>query len=322
MTLPRFVATIVAIGIMVLSAGIVFGQNYPDKPIRVVTSAYGSGSDFVARLIAEELSTSLGKQLIVDNRGGSAVILAGIVAKAPPDGYTLLVFGSTFWLTPLMRDNPAYDPVRDFSPITLVVNSPSILVVHASVPAISVKELVALARAKPGVLNYGSGSNGAPTHLSVELFKAMAGVDIVRIPYKGTGPAVNALIGGQVQLMITGPAAVAQHVKSGRLRALAVASAQPSVLTPGLPTVAASGVPGYESASTGGVFAPAGTPAKIVNQLNQEIVRIINRADVKARFLNAGLETVGNTPEQFAAMVKSDMAKWGKLIKDAGIREE
>jgi tripartite-type tricarboxylate transporter receptor subunit TctC len=288
----------------------------------VVTSEYGSGSDFVARLIAQELTTRWEKQLIVDNRGGSALILAGIMSKAPPDGYTLLVFGSTFWLTPLMRDHSTYDPVKDFAPITLVVNSPSILVIHASVPANSVKELIDLAKAKPGVLNYGSGANGAPTQLSVELFKAMAGVDIVRIPYKGTGPAVNALLGGQVQLMITGPAAVAPHVKSGKLKALAVASAQPSQLTPGLPTVAASGLPGYESASTGGVFAPARTPLSIVNQLHQEIVRIINRPDVKAKFLNAGLETVGNTPQEFAAMVKADMVKWGKVIKDAGIRED
>ena len=322
MRLPRFVTSIFSLAAMALSTGGVFGQNYPDKPIRVVTSEYGSGSDFVARLIAQELTASFDKQVIVDNRGGSAVIHAGIVAKAPPDGYTLLVFGSTFWLTPLLRTNATYDPVRDFSPITLVVNSPAVLVVHASVPANSVKELIALAKAKPGALNYGSGPNGAPTHLSVELFKSMAGVEIVRIPYKGTGPAVTALLAGQVQMVITGPSAVAQHVKSGKLRALAVASAQPSVLAPELPTVSASGLPGYDAASTGGLFAPARTPASIVNQLHQEVVRIINRPEVRTRFLNTGLETVGNTPAQFAAMIKSDMSKWGKVIKDAAIRED
>jgi tripartite-type tricarboxylate transporter receptor subunit TctC len=243
------------------------------------------------------------------------------VSKAPPDGYTLLIDAASFWIGPLLQETP-YDPVKDFAPVTLTDSAPNVLVVNPSLPVKSVKELIALAKARPGELNYGSSSTGSTPHLAAELFNMMAGVKIVRVPFKGSGPAVISLLGGQVQLMFATAGSVAPHVKSGRLRALAVASLQPSALAPGLPTIAASGVPGYEAVAFEGMFAPAKTPVAIIDRLNQEIVRVLNRAEVKERFFNAGVETVGSTPEEFAAAIKSNVAKWGKLIKDAGIRDE
>ena len=243
------------------------------------------------------------------------------MSKAPPDGYTLLIDAASFWIGPLLQETP-YDPVKDFAPVTLTDSAPNVLVVNPSLPVKSVKELIALAKARPGELNYGSSSTGSTPHLAAELFNMMAGVKIVRVPFKGSGPAVISLLGGQVQLMFATAGSVAPHVKSGRLRALAVASLQPSALAPGLPTIAASGVPGYEAVAFEGMFAPAKTPVAIIDRLNQEIVRVLNRAEVKERFFNAGVETVGSTPEEFAAAIKSNVAKWGKLIKDAGIRDE
>ncbi|MBI3939178.1 MAG: tripartite tricarboxylate transporter substrate binding protein [Betaproteobacteria bacterium] len=320
MMLPRFSVWIFSVGMMVLAAGVVSGQAYPNKPIRIVAPEAGGGGDFAARLIALGLSGSLGQQVIVENRGGASGIIAGrTVAKAPPDGYTLLFYGSIFWIGALLQDVP-YDPVADFSPITLATSSPNILVVHPSLPVNSVKELIALAKARPGELNYAS-TTGSTPHLAAELFKAMAGVNIVRIPYKGAGPALNDLIGGQVQLMFPVAAAVTPHVKSGRLRALAVTSVEPSELVRGLPTVAAT-VPGYESVQMTAMFAPAKTPATIINRLNQEIVQVLNRADVKEKFFNAGAKVVGGSPEQLMATMKSEMARLGKVIKDAGIRAE
>ena len=319
MLIKRFVEWMFSIGMMVLGAGMVFGQNYPNKPIRIVASAAGGSGDFAARLIAQGLSGALSQQVVVDNRGG--VIPGEIVSKAPPDGYTLLIDAASFWIGPLLQETP-YDPVKDFAPVTLTDSAPNVLVVNPSLPVKSVKELIALAKARPGELNYGSSSTGSSPHLAAELFNMMAGVKIVRVPFKGSGPAVISLLGGQVQLMFATAGSVAPHVKSGRLRALAVASLQPSALAPGLPTIAASGVPGYEAVAFEGMFAPAKTPVAIIDRLNQEIVRVLNRAEVKERFFNAGVETVGSTPEEFAAAIKSNVAKWGKLIKEAGIRDE
>jgi tripartite-type tricarboxylate transporter receptor subunit TctC len=317
MQILRVVILMFPAGMMALGAGAASGQSYPSKLIRIVTAAPGSANDWGARLIAQELAPSLGQQLIVENRGGLG---AEVVAKAQPDGYTLLFYGGSVWLLPFLRDNVPWDPVRDFSPVTLALSSPNIVVVHPSLPVKSVKALIALARARPGELNYAAGTIGASPHLSTELFKAMAGVDIVRVGYKGTGPSVIALVGGEVHLMFAGLGSVAPHVKSGRLRALAVTSARPSALAPELPTVAAS-LPGYETASILGIFAPAKTPAAIINRLHQEIVRAINRTEVKERLFNAGVEVVGSSPEEFAATVKDDMARMGKVIKNAGIHE-
>ena len=319
MSRPRLVVWILSVGAMVLGAGVVCGQGYPSRPIRFVTTGIGASTDFAARMVAQGLTESVGWNVVVDNRG-STIVASETVSKAPVDGYTLLVTTDGHWRGPLLQKMP-FDPVKDFSPITLTSRSPNILVVHPSLPAKSVKELIALAKARPGELNYGAGAIGASTHMASELFRLMAGVDIVHIPYKSSGPAVIALLSGQLQLMFGTTGAVTPHIKSGRLRALAVSTLQPSALAPGLPTIAAAGnLPGYESASTAGVFAPAGTPEGIVNLLNEEIRRVLSRPEVKERFFNQGVEVLGTSPEQTAAFVKSDMATIAKVIRDAGIR--
>ena len=319
MSVKRFIGCVIPACTLLFGASTARGQTYPNKPIRIVTSAPGNGDDLAARLIAQGVAGAWGQQVVVDNRG---LIAVEIAAKAPPDGYTVLFYGSPMWLAPFMRESVPYDPVKDFSAVTWATVSPNILVVHPSLAVKSVAELVALAKAKPGELNYGTGSAGSTPHLAAALFKSMAGINIVRVPYKGSAPALTALIGGQLQFMFPSTSSVAPHLNSGRLKALAVTIAQPSALAPGLPTVAASGLPGYESASLLGAFAPAGTPAALINRLNQEMVRALMRTDAKERLFNFGVEAVGSSPEQFAAAVKSEMAKWGKVIRDAGIRDE
>ena len=313
----RLGTSVLLVGSTVLSSGIACGQNYPNKPIRIVTAGVGGGSDFTARLVAQKISAPLGQPVIVDNRSG--VVQGEIVSRAPPDGYTLLLAGGTFLIFPLL-EKTAYDPVTGFSPITLVVKEVSVIAVHPSIAAKSVKELVALAKARPGELNYASPGTGTTSHLTAELFKAMAGINVVHVAYKGSGPSINALIGGEVQLSFPSAASVAPHVKSNRLRALAVTSAEPSPLAPGLPTVAASGLPGYESVGMTALFAPAKTPAAIIGRLNEELVRFLRTAEAKETFFNNGVEAESSTPEQLAAAMKSDIAKWGKLIREIGLR--
>ena len=320
MLLSRLIVGMWPVGLMVLGAGAVCGQDFPNKPIRVVAGSLGGGSDFTARLIATGLSSSMGQSVLVDNRGGD-IIPGEIVAKAP-DGYTLLLTGSSFWLVPFLYKGVPWDPVRDFAPVTLAADSPNILSVHPSVAANSVKELIALAKAKPGGLNYSTGGAGGSSNLAAELFNSMAGVNIVRVTYKGGGPAALALASGEVQVTFATTSATTPHATSGKIRPLAVSSAQPSPLAPNLPTIAASGLTGYESGSSYGIFAPAKTPAAVINRLNQEIVRVINRRDVTEKFFNTGVRAVGSSPQELAATVKSEMAKYGKVIKDVGIRAE
>lgn len=317
---PRFVAALISIGFVAPGPGMASGPAYPNKPIRIVTAAVGGNNDVSARIIAQGISGPLGQSVIVDNRP-NGVIPGEIVSRAPPDGYTLLVYNNGFWLGPLLLKSP-YDPVRDFLPVTLTDSTPSVIVVHPSLAANSIKDLIALAKAKPGELNYATTGGGSSSYLAGELFKALAGVDLVNISYKGVGLALTDLIAGRVQLMIPPATATAPHVKSGKLRALAVTSAEPSALYPGLPTVAASGVPGYELVSRTGVFAPAKTPAAIIKRLNQELVRFLHGAEAKRKFLNAGIETVGSSPEQFAAIIKSEITVFAKVIKDARIKPE
>jgi len=307
---------------MAADAGVTFSQEYLGKPVRIITADAGGTGDVVARQIAQGLSGNLGQQVIVDNRGGGAIISGQLVAKAPPDGYTLLVFGGSFWIAPLMRDRNPYDAVRDFAPISLVASTPIVLSVHASLPVKSVKDLIALARARPAELDYVSGPPGAVAHLAGELFKSTAGVKIMHIPYKGEGPALVAMMGGQVHLSFLTAGAVTPLMRSGKLRALAVASAQPSALLPELPTVAASGLPGYETAITYGMLAPAKTSASIISRLNHETTRLLHTAEAKERLFNSGIEAIGNTAAEFAATIKSDITRMGKVIRDAGIRIE
>ena len=318
MPIRRFVAGFVPLGLMALCASVVSAQNYPDKPIRVLTTTPGGPNDFASRLIADGVTGSLGQRMIVENR---AIVGVEIAAKAPPDGYTLLHYTNVLWLMPLFRDGVAWDPVMDFSPITLTMTQPNIVVVHPSVPVTSIKELIALAKARPGELNYASSSTGATNHVAAELFKSMAGVDILRINYKGGGPAVNDLIAGQVHVMFGSAGVVTPHVKVGRLRALAVTSAESTALAPGLPTVAAAGLPGYESSQLSGMLAPAKTPAAIIHRLNQEITRALQRAEAKERLFNLGIEAIPGSPEEFAATIRSEMAKMDKVIKGSRLRE-
>jgi tripartite-type tricarboxylate transporter receptor subunit TctC len=314
----RFIATALC-GSLILSAGAACAQSYPVKPVRIVTAEPGGGHDLAARMIAQGLTAGLGQQVIVENRSG-AIFAGDVVAKAPPDGYTLLAFGSSLWLLPFMRSSVPYDAVRDFTPIILATDAPVLVVIHPSLPVKSVKDLIVLAKARPGDIDYASGASGASSHLAVELFKSMAGVNLVRIPYRGNGPALTAVISGQVQLIFPTAGSAAPHLKSNRLRALAVASAKPTSLMPGLPTVASAGLPGYESSSIVGVFAPAKTPAAIISRLNAEIQQALNKPETKQRFFDSGVETPGGTPEQLAAAVKSEMTVLGKLIRDVGIR--
>jgi tripartite-type tricarboxylate transporter receptor subunit TctC len=323
MLIRHALMSVFPVSVVVLGAGVACAQTYPVKSVRIVTSGIGGANDFTARLVAHGLTSAWAQQVIVENRGGaSAAISAQVVIKAPPDGYTLLSHGSPLWLLPFLQDNVPYDPLRDLSPIALIVTSPNVLVVHPSLPVKSVRELIALAKARPGALNYGTTTLGGPSHLSGELFKSMAQVRIVSVRYKGAAQSVQDLISGRVELSFPSAAAATAHVKSGRLRALAVTSAQPSALFPGLPPISASGLPGYESVGIFGIFAPAGTSANIVNRLNQDVVQVINRAEVKEKFLTVGGEVVGSSPEAFAATIKSEMARMGKVIRDAGIRAE
>jgi tripartite-type tricarboxylate transporter receptor subunit TctC len=296
------------------------GEDFPSRPLRIVTTGgVGSTTDLVARVIAQGISGPLGQQTIVDNRNDR--IAQEIVAKAPPDGYTFHVAGSGFWVEPLLHE-VSYDPARDFSAITLATTSPNVLVVLPSSAAKSVKDLVVLAKSRPGVLNYGSAGAGGAAHLAGELFKTLAGVNIVHVPYKGAGAALTALIGGEVQLMFATAGAAEPHIRSAKLTALAVTSAQPSALVPGVPTVAASGFPGYEAASMVSAFAPAKTPVSRVGRLNREIVALLNKSEIKQRLFYAGVEVVGSSPEELAARMRLETAKLGKLIKDAGIRAD
>ncbi len=285
--------------------------------MRIVTSEAGGGNDVQARMIARALTGALNQQVIVENRP-SGVIPGEILARATPNGYTLLLYNNTLWTGPLIQKAP-YDPVRDFAPITTATIGPNVLVVNTALPAKSVTELIALAKSRPGQLNYASSGTGATNHLAAELFKTMAGVDIVRIGYKGAGPGLNDLIANQIQVMFPTAGAASPHVKAGRVRALAVTSAERSSVAPELPTVAASGLPGYESLAIYGIFAPAGTPRTIVERLNRDIVGILASTDIREKFLAMGMEAVGGSPAQLAARVKSDMVRMGKVIRDAGI---
>jgi tripartite-type tricarboxylate transporter receptor subunit TctC len=294
-----------------LCAGVANAQNYPSKVVRIITTAPGSGTELLARLIARGLTASLGQQVIVDNRG---IIGVEQTAKAAPDGYTILHYTSPVWLLHLMQE-VRWDVQRDFATITLASRTPNIIVVHPSLPVTTVKQLIDLARQRPDEINYAAGTLGASAHLSTELFASMAGIRLVRVSYKGSGPAVNDLLAGQVQLMFPAAGTITGHVKSGRLRALAVTTAEPTPLAPGLSTVAQAGLAGYESVSLSGYFAPAKTPVAIVQRLNQEIARVLGDAENKPRMAGLGMELMNSTPEGFAEMIRAETARMSGIFK-------
>lgn len=296
-------------------------QAYPVKPIRIVVpQSPGASTDLTARLIGQKLSDALGQPVVVDNRPGAGSIMGtDLVAKATPDGYTLLVVASSITINPSLHRKLPYDTQRDLAPITQLSAFPNMLVVHPSVPVKTVQELVALAKSKPGQINYGSSGAGTGTHLSAELFKNMTGIDMVHVPYKGGGPAVTALLGGHVQLNFATIVSVLPHVRTGKLRAIAVTTARRSPAAPEVPTIAESGVPGYDHGPWNGMLAPAKTPTPVIAKLNAEVVKIVHAPEMRALLAGEGAEAVGNTPEAFAAIIKAETAKWAKVIKSAGI---
>jgi tripartite-type tricarboxylate transporter receptor subunit TctC len=297
-------------------------QDYPTKPVRILASEAGSNGDFVARTVAQGLTAAWGQQVLVDNRGGG-VIAGDVVAKSPPDGYTMLLYGNTHWLLPLMRKQVPYDAHRDFAPVTLAARNINVLVVHPSLPVKSVKDLIALARARPGALNFSTAAPGTMNHLAGELFKSMANANIVRISYRGSPSALTAVLSGEVQMMFATAAPARPHIQSGKVRALAVTSANRSPSFPELPTIAeAGGLPGFEAISVHGVFVPAKTPEPLIGRLHQDIARALQRPDAKERIAGIGGEAVGSTPEQFAQVIKEEVARMGKVIREAGIQEK
>jgi len=298
---------------------------YPAKPIRfVVAFPPGGGTDIIARSIAQKLAERIAQQVVVDNRpGAGGNIGTDIVAKAAPDGYTMLM-GSAGPLAinaSLFAKMP-FDPVRDLAPVTLAASTPNVLVLHPSLKAATVKELIALARARPGEINFASSGHGTPAHLAGELFNSMAGVKMVHVPYKGAAPALADLLGGQVQLMFSTMPPALPHVKDGKLRALAVTSAKRSPAAPELPTVDEIALPGFEANTWHGVVVPAGTPETIVARLNREIVAILHLPEVVERLSGQGAEPVGSTPQEFAAYIKSEALKWAKVVRDSGAKAE
>ena len=300
-------------------------QVYPAKPLRMIV-AYppGGGTDIVGRMLAQKLSESLGQSVVVENRGGaSGNIGTELAARAAPDGYTILMgnVAPNAINVSLFKDLP-FDPVADFAPVSLVASTPNILVVHPSTPARTVKEVIALAKAKPGTLNFASAGVGSSSHLAGELFRILARADIVHVPYKGAGPAMVDVLSGQVQLYFATMPAAMPHVKPGKLAPVAVTSARRSQALPDLPTVAESGVPGYEASTWYGVLAPARTPSAVVARLRGDIVKILADAALHARLADQGFDPVGSSPEEFGAYIKSEILKWGKVIRDAGIRPE
>ncbi|HZQ61724.1 MAG TPA: tripartite tricarboxylate transporter substrate binding protein [Casimicrobiaceae bacterium] len=297
-------------------------QNYPNHPIRlVVPFAPGGGTDILARLLAPKVGEALGQQIVIDNRpGASSIIGTELVARAAPDGYTLLEVDTSFAVNPSLQPKLPYDSLKDLAPVIHLAAAPVLLVVHPSVPAKTLKELVALAKAKPGSLSYASGGNGASTHLAGELFKMVAGVDIVHVPYKGTGPAIADVVAGQVQMNFAGISSGRAFVESGRLRALAVTGDKRNPAMPDVPTFTEAGFPGVDAGTNWGLFAPAGTPAPIIARLNAEFNRALRLPDVQSRITDLGYDAVGGTPEQWAAAERAEIEKWAKVVKAAHIK--
>jgi len=300
------------------------GTAYPAKPVRIVVpSSPGGGTDILARLLAQKLTENLGQQFVVENRPGAGQII-GIeaVARSAPDGYTLLMAASAIVINEVLYKKPPYDTLRDFAPITLGASLPNILVVHPALPAKSVRELIALAKARPGMLNYSSAGNGTSPHLSMELFRIMSGITLTHIPYKGTGPATVDLVAGQVQLSMPNVLTALPQIKGGKLRALGVTSAKRASGLPDIPAIAEAGVPGYEAIQWYGLLAPAGTSRDVVNKLQSETAKILVLQEVKERLAADGADAVGNRPQEFAAYIKAEIDKWSKVVKAGGITLE
>jgi tripartite-type tricarboxylate transporter receptor subunit TctC len=297
---------------------------YPAKAVRIIAGfPPGSGADITARVIGQRLGEAYSQQFLVDNRpGAGSNIAAELAAKAAPDGYTVFLGTVANTINATLYARLPFDFTRDFAPVVLAASAPNILVVHPSVPARSVAELIALAKARPGQINYASSGTGTAPHVSAELFKSMAGINLVHIPYKGSPQAVTDLLGGQVALMFSPASTVLPHVKSGRLRALAVTTSARMPSLPELPTVAESGLPGFETVTWFGFLVPATTPREIVSKLNAEIVKVLAQPEARQQFATQGIDIIGGTPEQFAAYIRDDIVKWTRVIRESGARAE
>ena len=299
-------------------------SNYPNKPIRlIVPFAPGGSNDIMARIIGQKIGDSVGQTVIIDNRGGaSGIIGTDIAAKAAPDGYTLLMMSLTLAVNPSLFKKLPYDTEKDLLPVSLVASAPLILVVHPSLPVKTLKDFIAHAKANPGKLNFGSGGPGTTPHLAGEMLKSMAGLQMTHVPYKGGGPALADLMGGQLQLMLENIPSTLPHVKSGKLRVLALSGLKRSPLVPDVPTLDEAGMRGYDIVGWNGLFLPAGTPNVIVARLHTETVKALALPDIKERLSGMGAEGVGNTPAQFGAFVKTEIKKWAQVVRDAGLRVE
>lgn len=300
-------------------------QTYPAKPVRVICPfTAGSAIDTLARVLGQKLGDAWGQQVVIDNRiGANGIIGTEAAAKAPADGYTVYLGNiSTLAVNPHLYLKLPYDSIKDFAPVTLAATIPVVLVVHPSLPVKSVKELIALAKAHPGQLNYASGGTGSAQHLPMEMLRVDAGINLVHVPYKGLGPAYSDVLGGQVPMMFAGVSNVVPYMKTGRLRVLAIGSPKRSASLPEIPTVAESGLPGFDFDSWTGYLVPAGTPANLVAKLHTDITRTLNVPEVRDKLVSLGFDLVGSTPEAFATLIRNDIARFGKLIKAAGIRAE
>lgn len=299
-------------------------DNYPSKPVRIVVPfAPGGATDIMSRLVAERLTAKIGQPVIVENKpGGGTMIASDYVARAEPDGYTLLMAASSLGIAPSIYAKVNYDPIKDFAPVSQVASVVHVLEVHPSVPAKTVGELIAYLKANPGKVSYGSVGAGSSTHLEAELFNSMAGVQMAHIPYKGSAPALNDLVAGRIQVMFDAWASSGPFVKDGRLRALAVTTAQPSASVPELATMSASGLPGYSAMPWLGLVAPAGTPKPVIDTLYRAVAEIVKEPAVKTKFSDLGLDIIGSDPQAFGSFIKQDIATWAKVARDANIRLE
>ena len=299
--------------------------TFPSKPVRIIVPfAAGGPTDIVARTVGQQLTLAFGQPVVIDNRpGAGGVVGADLAAKSAPDGYTLLLCSTgAMAINPGLLPSMPYDPVRDLAPITLVVTIPYLLLVNPSYPAQSVKELLALARAKPGQLNYGSAGNGTTSHLAMELFRSMANIQVTHVPYKGSAPAATDLVGGQLQLLFDAPPSSLPFVRSGRLRALGISTMRRTALLPDMPTINEAGVPGYEVLTWSGICAPAGAPRAVIARLNEAIVKGVTSRETRERFAALGADVVANSPDEYRKFILAELAKWSRVIREAGIRQE
>ena len=320
----RRAAVLLTLGAALFGPPLTAAQNYPDKPVRMVLPFPPGGvTDILARALAEKLSPRLGQPVIVDNKPGAGTVLASdFVARAPADGYTLLLAASSLGTAPLLYDKVGYDAIKSFAPVTQVASVVHVLVVNQQLPVHSVGELVAYAKQNPAKLNYASTGTGTSTHLEGELLKSMAKIYMVHIPYRGSGPALTDVVSGQVGVMIDALGSSGPFIKAGKLRALAVTTAKRSQSIPELPTVAESGLPGYEAMPWLGLVAPAGTPQHVVDRLHREVAEILKEPELRERFKGWGLDIIGNTPTEFSAFLRRDIAQWTQVIQSARIKAD